>query len=387
MRNFASESSGSLLRSFLFWLGSMLILNGQNQLPAEKKNLLKKQLGRTEEILRKSLSDQASAWKNIQILQKQVANRTELLGTINLDLAELQKELAKLQSEHRESLEKLDRLKEEYYAILRKKWMYQQSVNPSYGVSGASDLQPIVLHQVWTEQLNRERKRKYEEFRKSQLSVLERRKEIERRIEEQKNLLSSKDSEILKLQKDLEEQKRLVSSSESKQKDYLNQIRHYESEMNKLESIINSGIKASPPEKISVLENIQSRSAGWTFPLNDGLVITRFGTQSDPNNKNLRIKNNGVDIRSRNQFVSAAKDAEVVQIREMPNGSYIVMTRQADLYMVYSNLRQVLVKPGEKIQAGSHIGTCRPAGDGEHELHFEIWKGKKPEDPVRYIGQ
>lgn len=372
--------------SFLL-LCAMVVLTGQNQASQERKNLLKKQLGRTEEILRKSLSDQASAWKNIQILQKQVAVRTELLSSINRDLEDLRKELETLQLEHRESLEKLERLKEEYYAILRKKWMYQQSVIPSLGISGASDLQPFILHQVWTEQLNRERKRKYEEFRKSQQSVLERRKEIERRIQEQKNLLESKDSEILKLQKDLEEQRKLVSSSEEKQKDYLNQIRHYESEMKKLESIISSGIVANPPGKATGPENIQSKSAGWTFPLNDGLVITRFGTQSDPNNKNLRIKNNGVDIRSKNQFVSAARDAEVVQIREMPNGSYIVMTKQSDLYMVYSNLRQVLVKPGEKILAGNHIGTCRPAGDGEHELHFEIWKGKKPEDPVRYIGQ
>ena len=64
----------------------------------------------------------------------------------------------------------------------------------------------------------------------------------------------------------------------------------------------------------------------------------------------------------------------------------MVMTRHDNLYMVYSNLRQVLVRQGERLQGGNQIGQCRSSEGGQHELHFEVWKGKKPEDPVRYIG-
>ena len=63
----------------------------------------------------------------------------------------------------------------------------------------------------------------------------------------------------------------------------------------------------------------------------------------------------------------------------------MVLTRNENHYLVYSNLDKVLVKQGEWLESGNNIGECKLVANGAHELHFEIWKGKKVLDPAKFI--
>lgn len=352
-----------------------------DRLIKDRENL-KTQIEKTETILQKSKKDQAQGWKNAQILQKQIADRKQLLTNISKETELLEKELTQSNLEHRIQLDQLEILKKEYYLSLRKKWTNQHYNSASTILMASEDVKTLVLKYTWTEQLNKNRQKKYENFKIAQDKVLSRHQEIVKKIDEQKKLVQSRDTHVVRLERDLEEELQLAKRSETQQKEYLAQIKKYQSEMLKLEKMIS--------QRISELDHTESNNKGptkdWIFPLKDGVVITRFGKQTDPKNKQIKINNNGVDIRSGHAFVTAAQDAEVVQIKEMPNGSYMVMTRHDNLYMVYSNLRQVLVRQGERLQGGNQIGQCRSSEGGQHELHFEVWKGKKPEDPVRYIG-
>ncbi len=352
-----------------------------DRLIKDRENL-KTQIEKTETILQKSKKDQAQGWKNAQILQKQIADRKQLLTNISKETELLEKELTQSNLEHRIQLDQLEILKKEYYLSLRKKWTNQHYNSASTILMASEDVKTLVLKYTWTEQLNRNRQKKYENFKIAQDKVLSRHQEIVKKIDEQKKLVQSRDTHVVRLERDLEEELQLAKRSETQQKEYLAQIKKYQSEMLKLEKMIS--------QRIAELDHTESSNKGptkdWIFPLKDGVVITRFGKQTDPKNKQIKINNNGVDIRSGHAFVTAAQDAEVVQIKEMPNGSYMVMTRHDNLYMVYSNLRQVLVRQGERLQGGNQIGQCRSSEGGQHELHFEVWKGKKPEDPVRYIG-
>ena len=48
-------------------------------------------------------------------------------------------------------------------------------------------------------------------------------------------------------------------------------------------------------------------------------------------------------------------------------------------------LKGVVVKSGEKVISKQKIGTVVTSdSSGETELHFEIWKGKDPQNPVKW---
>ncbi|MBK7303646.1 MAG: hypothetical protein IPI90_10430 [Saprospiraceae bacterium] len=110
----------------------------------------------------------------------------------------------------------------------------------------------------------------------------------------------------------------MIAENQSKKKEWLTLIGKYQKEMSKIESIVSSSITdndlgASKNKNIS-----KSSNADWRFPLKEGIVVSTFGTQNDPNNRAVKIKNNGVDIQSKNSFVSAVNNADVLQIRQLP---------------------------------------------------------------------
>ena len=121
------------------------------------------------------------------------------------------------------------------------------------------------------------------------------------------------------------------------------------------------------------------------YPMQSPTIISRFGKNMESGNKNLVIRNNGIDLQSQNPFVSAANPAEVVQIRKMPNQLYLLITKSDDNYIVYSNLNSVLLRNGERIESGTNIGQAAKNEQGFYELHFETWQGKTPTNPMKFL--
>ena len=367
--------------SFLFIQISTL----HAQTPSERRAYLSKQIQKTEEILLQSEKEKMTDFKNMQIQLTQISNRNELIENTVKELEKLDQSLEKLKSEHRENLNRLEILKEEYFKTLRRKWMQKNSIKSNYLFAPHSELHALIKSWVWQDQLDRERKEKYTQFKKSQELVLEKQNEILKQIEIQKELLNSKATEKNKLAEDLKKQQSMIAENQSKKKEWLTLIGKYQKEMSKIESIVSSSITdtdlgASKNKNIS-----KSSNADWRFPLKEGIVVSTFGTQNDPNNRAVKIKNNGVDIQSKNSFVSAVNNADVLQIRQLPNGTFLVLCKEGDFYQVYSNLDKVLVRAGESLSKGNHIGQCKITPQGRHELHFEVWKGKTPQNPLKYL--
>jgi len=357
----------------------------QAQTASERRNYLSKQIQKTEEILLQSEKEKMTAFKNMQIQITQIANRNELIENTAKELEKLDQSLTKLKSEHHENLNRLEILKEEYFKSLRRKWMQRNTVKANYLFAPHSELNAIIKSWVWYDQLDRERKEKYTQFKKSQELVLEKQNEILKQINIQKELLHSKETEKNKLAEDLKKQQIMISENQTKKQEWLTLIKKYQKEMSKIESIVSSGIKENNLD-LSKNKNIStSLKSDWRFPLKDGIVVSTFGTQNDPNNRAVKIKNNGVDIQSKNSFVSAVNNAEVLQIRQLANGTYLVLCKEGNFYQVYSNLDKVLVRAGETLAKGNHIGQCKATPQGRHELHFEVWKGKTPQNPMKFL--
>jgi murein DD-endopeptidase MepM/ murein hydrolase activator NlpD len=371
----------------IFWFSCPLNYSNslQAQTASERRSYLSKQIQKTEEILLQSEKEKMTAFKNMQIQITQIANRNELIENTAKELEKLDQSLTKLKSEHHENLNRLEVLKEEYFKSLRRKWMQKNTVKANYLFAPHSELNAIIKSWVWYDQLDRERKEKYTQFKKSQELVLEKQNEILEQINIQKELLHSKETEKNKLAEDLKKQQIMISENQTKKQEWLTLIKKYQKEMSKIESIVSSGIIENNLD-LSKNKNIStSLKSDWRFPLKEGIVVSTFGTQNDPNNRAVKIKNNGVDIQSKNSFVSAVNNAEVLQIRQLANGTYLVLCKEGNFYQVYSNLDKVLVRAGETLAKGNHIGQCKATPQGRHELHFEVWKGKTPQNPMKFL--
>lgn len=117
----------------------------------------------------------------------------------------------------------------------------------------------------------------------------------------------------------------------------------------------------------------------WRWPT-EGAVTRGFAVE-DTGNK-------GVDIAGQpGQPVTAAAAGEVVYSGSGLNryGKLIIVKHDERYLSAYAHNRELLVKEGDKVQAGQTIAELGDTGTDHPMLHFEIRVDGKPVDPMRYL--
>jgi len=65
---------------------------------------------------------------------------------------------------------------------------------------------------------------------------------------------------------------------------------------------------------------------------------------------------------------------------------YAVLVQHGEYFTLYSNLRDVTVKSGDKVSTKQPLGLIQTDEDeGKTEVHLEIWKGSNKMDPQGWI--
>lgn len=118
----------------------------------------------------------------------------------------------------------------------------------------------------------------------------------------------------------------------------------------------------------------------------EGTVVERFGKHTHPVYKNVQLpQNNGVTlVVKRESQVKAIFNGTVTQVVVLPGYNQCVLVNHGEYFTLYSKLKSVTVKAGQKITTGQVVGTVDTIG-GEDLFHFELWKGSDPQNPENWL--
>ena len=142
-------------------------------------------------------------------------------------------------------------------------------------------------------------------------------------------------------------------------------------------------VAKATPRQIEALPKPPAR-AGKTFlwPVS-GKLISAFGSQQGGRH------NDGINIRAkRGATVKAAENGVVAYAgNELRGFGNLLLVKHADGYMTaYAHNEALLVGRGAKVRKGQPIARVGSTGSvGSPQLHFEIRKGRKSVDPLRYL--
>jgi murein DD-endopeptidase MepM/ murein hydrolase activator NlpD len=103
---------------------------------------------------------------------------------------------------------------------------------------------------------------------------------------------------------------------------------------------------------------------------------------------NVQIRNNGINIATEaGAKVRAVFNGEVSRVFGITGGNTAVIIRHGKYLTVYSNLREVTVKKGDKVTTKQDIGTVfTDFEDGNKSiLKFQIWRENQKQDPEDWI--
>jgi septal ring factor EnvC (AmiA/AmiB activator) len=224
-------------------------------------------------------------------------------------------------------------------------------------------------------------------------------------INEKDALLQKEEQEKGELARDKSRQQGAVSGLKQEEKQLLKTLKQQEKQREKVNKEIqriieaeiraskndNSGVFALTPEAAALSASFESNKGKLPWPVERGVITAKFGNNAHPVLAGIMVPNNGVDIAtSPNAEVRAVFQGTVSGVFSIPGAGANVIINHGGYRSVYSNLKEVRVSKGEKIDIKQVIGTVlSDEGTGKTEAHLEIWKvseaGPVKQDPAIWI--
>ena len=141
----------------------------------------------------------------------------------------------------------------------------------------------------------------------------------------------------------------------------------------------------SSTEEIGEL-SFSERKGLLSWPVDNGVIILKFGGQSHPELDNIYIQNSGIDIQARiGSVAQAVHNGKVVGVQEVPGFGKSIVVKHDDFYTVYAKLDRSYVDNGEEVGVGQRLGSIDVDEMGLSTLHFELWDGKTKLNPLSWI--
>ena len=148
------------------------------------------------------------------------------------------------------------------------------------------------------------------------------------------------------------------------------------------ETAANPTTESAPAGGAAAAESKAPDAAGsdeftWIWPANGKVV----GTFSDAGNK-------GVDIAGKaGDPIIAAGDGKVVYMGTglRGYGKLVIIKHNATYLSAYAHNRTILVKEGQTVSKGQKIAEMGNTDAEQVALHFEVRRGGKPVDPLKYL--
>ncbi len=141
------------------------------------------------------------------------------------------------------------------------------------------------------------------------------------------------------------------------------------------------------PAARTLAANFAANQKRLPWPVERGLVTSKFGPQRHPVVKSVIIDNSGVDIATEgNAPIRSIFDGEVSRMFRLPDGQLVVIINHGSYFSVYQGITDVTVSKGEKIKKEQVIGSAytNPI-NAQTKLHFEIWKDNNAVNPLLWL--
>ena len=141
------------------------------------------------------------------------------------------------------------------------------------------------------------------------------------------------------------------------------------------------------PEAQLLSDKFSSNKGKLPWPLEQGVIIQKYGKQKHKVFGNIETFNNGINIATnKNAIIRSVFDGKISRIFFIKGEGKAVLINHGEFFTVYSGLEEVKVKLGDNILSKEEIGrVLTRENDNRTELHFEIWQGYDKQDPSLWL--
>ena len=365
----------------------------------EKKARLEREIAIIDKQLAQNASQSSSMLTDLSLIRKKISNRKALVSESDRVIRQYSDSIYLAQKEINRLQARVDTLTAHYSKLVLSAYKNRDSRIWYMYMFASDNLGQAFRRFGYFRNLSSQMQNEAKSIRAMQdelalkqerLALLKKdaeavRAERKKELDNLKKDESKADSVVKKLQKD---RKKYQSQLASKKKeiDALNReiARLIANAMNK-DGQKSSSKKPKAPVDMKLDAEFSKNKGKLPWPA-DGPVVSRFGKHYHPVYKNLELPpNNGVDIAlAKGEHVKAVFDGVVSQVLVMPGYNQCVLVQHGNYFTLYCKMKNIAVKTGDKVKTGQLIGDIDTI-NGQTQLHFEVWKGKDPQNPESWL--
>ncbi len=394
---------------FLFFFLSLsfcsLAQKNKSQLQRERQQNIER-IKETEKILEETSQEKKTSIGELTALNRRIEQQETLMGSIKGEISLLDDDISE-DNQIIEALEKdVRQLKEEYTAMLIAAQKASGKTDKLTLLFSAASFDQFLMRLKYLEQYSKARQEQTEAIAKAQVLLGEQVKQTEAKRNEkqlllndelkqtdelvglkqkQRKVVQSLSKEEKRLKRDLEETKRALAELDELiaklVKEEMERVAREakERERNKLKEVTNAF------ETATLSSSFEENKNKFPWPVS-GFVSQKFGRQMHPVLKGIQIQNDGIKIQTKaNEPVHVVFNGEVRRIAFFRGIGNTIIISHGDYYTVYSGLKEVFVKIGQKVSTGDEIARVLSTTEGISELRFQIRKNIEALDPQQWL--
>jgi len=430
------------MRLILVYISFLLIVFshfsfGQNSKASleKKKKKIEQEIALINDMLKETSVSKKLSISQIIILKKKLEMREELIRTIQQELNKLNDEIILTQQNISYLNAELTKLKNDYARMLQhaqKKQTYK-GLDDLLFLLSADDFYQAYQRFKYIQDYSRFREKQGREIIQHQKKLQEQLALLQEQLNQKQQLLSQEEAEKETLAKEREEEEKELQEIQKKEKELRAELEKKKKQAQELQLAIKKLIeeeikrKKEEAEKLAKMKeekakenkaitekknekketniaekpsvpmlskeaeligtNFELNKGKLPWPISTGFICANYGEYEHPAIKGFVMFNNGIELCTQQPVkVQAVFNGEVTGIALSPMGGKLVIIRHGEYLTVYSNLQEVYVKQGDKVNAKQTIGTVMRNEDGNnYSLNFQIWKGQKTLDPKLWL--
>jgi septal ring factor EnvC (AmiA/AmiB activator) len=400
-----------LLILIVFFFSSFSAFSQSKADLEKQRKKLQKEIQEINQLLFQSKAQEKDLLIDLRDLNKRINVRNELIRTIDQEIGELNRDIAKNEKQVSQLEGHLNALKKEYAQMVVQSYKSRAKQSQlMFLLSSESFLQAYKRIQ-YIDQYAEYQKKQGEEITTETIKLQNLNDLLKEKKGEKLELVAENKKENDSITKEKVSQEKVIKSIKQKEKEYTAKIKEKQREEERIErelekiirdaiassnkaankSTVAKGTKSSgftlTPEARDLENNFVSNKGKLPSPVEKGIVVRHFGKQPHPTLKGITIESNGVFFATeKGAPARAIFNGKVLAIQVLPGNKKAVLVQHGNYISVYKNLDNVLVNKGDQVKTKQNLGTIHTdAVTGQTILAFVLFKEINRENPEEWV--
>jgi len=361
-----------------------------------KQRALQQQLEQTDKMLRQTKKTETATVNKLNLLNNDIRTRKKLITTINSEISALDKEMGGLRKQRQSLQEELEACKRDYANLIRETHYADMQQSPLLFLLSAENFQQMLRRIQYMQQFAAYRKEQVKKIESLQTDIDIQNDLLAQRRDDRATALKTQKREQDKLAKDERQQRTMLQSLKKQEKNLLAKQKKQQQQVDalnrKIEEMVAKQVRTTTTltkEQKLIAGGFEANQGRLPWPVEKGYISGYFGKHQHPVHEHVTVDNKGIYLQTvQGADARAIYEGEVTWCAQM-NGNYAVIIQHGNYRSVYSPLKKIYVKQGDKVKAKQSIGSIYTdsSEDNKTELYFQIYKDRSILNPSLWLAQ